>query len=199
MVIEILDRLSLRDLMRLSCTCHYYRRITQEHITVRTKQLFDAFELDQQRLRFLLCHTRSVISGSFVLRLNFPGRNGIFNFRPKAVDIYNPNSKADTVLRFLVNTTPYTTIVKDKNKYQYVTRDHGLCNSYTLHSPGGSILRVFVSSCSSALAPIFCAHSTLVMGWMSHNAITHCVPKFDVQWGRYVEFAVPPRLHPCRC
>lgn len=176
MVIEILDRLCLRDLIRLGCTCRYYQRITSDHIAVRTKQLFDTFALDQQRLRFLLYHTRSVISGSFVLRLNFPGRSGIFNFRPKAVDIYISKSKADTVLRFLVNTTPYITIVRDNNKDNYMTNEYGLCDSYTLHSTGGSILRVFVSSCSSALAPIFRTHSTLVMGWMSHNAITHAYP-----------------------
>lgn len=175
-VIEILDRLSLRDLVRLGHTCRYYRRITKDHIAVRTKQLFDEFQLDQSRLRFLLCHTRSVVAGSFMLRLNFPGRNGLFNFRPKAVDIYIPLPQIDKVLRFLVNTTPYTSIVREKKGDDYVTREYGLGDSYTLHNGTGLTLRVFVSYCSNALAPIFRAHSTLVMGWMSHTGVTHTYP-----------------------
>lgn len=97
-MVTILDCMSLRDLVKLGTTSHYFRTITRNHNRIRTRQLFVDADLDQHRLRVLLYNTNSVVSGSFVLHMHFPGQSGAMCFRPNDVDIYTSTSQALTVL-----------------------------------------------------------------------------------------------------
>lgn len=172
---DILDRLSLRDLIKLGTTSRYLRYITKEHIRDRTRTLFNAADIDECRLRILLYNTGSVVSGSFVLRMHFPGTNGMFKFKPNDIDIYTSTSQALIVLRFIVNATPYK-VVREIANSDYDTVKLGLSAIYSVSDGNGRSLNVLVSSCNNALTPILHFHSTLVMGWMTHAGLRHAYP-----------------------
>ncbi|KAF6741987.1 hypothetical protein DFP72DRAFT_778810, partial [Ephemerocybe angulata] len=122
----------------------------------------------------MLDRYNTVISGSTALELVHP--TGLV---PRNLDFVCPNQEADALCSFLISkryipiadTAVFPLIIDDVPGQNCIESVRKLRHSVT-----GALIHVIVSTSSSALAPIFSAHSTIVMNFVSANGFYCCYP-----------------------
>lgn len=169
MLSAMMEYMNVEDLLRLGHTSRLFRYITNDFVTSRSHRLFDSLHLDIGRVRYMLQHTGSVISGSVALLALFPGTRAGIDFVPGDVDFYVPSSHKSAVLNFFVNTTSYRSVTTDDTSYN---PSGGIQEVLLLHDGVSRSVNIIVAIGDNALVPIIQFHSTFLMNWISHGGLT---------------------------
>ncbi|KAF6751806.1 hypothetical protein DFP72DRAFT_850321 [Ephemerocybe angulata] len=171
---HVFDMLSLSDVISFADVSLPFRHFALKRMRLRLTQLTERYDLPLYTLLLVLDRTNSVIGGSLALELVHP--TGLI---PNNMDLYCPQQEADDLCGFLLSkgyepvpdTLVFPLIVDDvpgRNCIQAVR---------TLYNPvKQSTIHVILSTSSSALPPIFSAHSTFLMNFVSANGIYSCYP-----------------------
>ncbi|KAF6741295.1 hypothetical protein DFP72DRAFT_880026, partial [Ephemerocybe angulata] len=130
-------------------------------------------------LLLILDRSNAVISGSVALELVHP--TGLI---PNNLDLFCPSTEANALCSFLIsrnyvpvpNTIVYPLIIDDIPGQNCIEAFRTL-----RHAVRESIIHVIVSTSSSPLPPIFSAHSTFMMNFISANGVYSCYPTLTTQ------------------
>ncbi|KAF6758496.1 hypothetical protein DFP72DRAFT_1167358 [Ephemerocybe angulata] len=171
---HVFDFLSLSDVISFCQVSLPFRAYAIRRMRTRLVGLTERYELPLYTLLLILDRTNAVISGSLALELVHP--TGLV---PNNLDFVCPIQEADGLCSFLF-TKGYVP-VPDRPIFPLIIDDVPGRNCIeavrTLrHSVRGSIIHVIVSTSSSPLTPIFSAHSTFLMNFVSASAIYSCYP-----------------------
>ncbi|KAF6745775.1 hypothetical protein DFP72DRAFT_1076920 [Ephemerocybe angulata] len=166
--------LSLSDVVSFSNVSLSFRAFALRCLRHRLTLLTEPYDLPLYLLLLILDRTNTVISGSLALELVHP--TGLI---PNNLDFFCPNQEADEICSFLFtkgydpvpDTVIRPLIIDDVPGHNCI---EAVCT--LRHSVKGSIIHVVVSTSSSPLAPIFSAHSTFLMNFISANAVYSCYP-----------------------
>ncbi|KAF5339397.1 hypothetical protein D9611_009904 [Ephemerocybe angulata] len=172
--IHVFGFLSLSDVVSFCNVSLPFRVFALKCLRHRLTILIEPYDLPLYTVLLILDRTNTVISGSLALELVHP--TGLI---PNNLDFFCPNQEADEICSFLftkgydpVPDTPvHPLIIDDVPGHNCIEAVRTL-----RHSVKGSIIHVIVSTSSSPLAPVFSAHSTFVMNFISANAVYSCYP-----------------------
>ncbi|KAH6904032.1 hypothetical protein BKA70DRAFT_1432983 [Coprinopsis sp. MPI-PUGE-AT-0042] len=194
-----LDWLNLSDLAILG-RVGGLTQFVKAHVFRRVKRLFNRWGLPEDRTREKMKQTETVLSGSAALATLLP-----VNYVPGDLDFYSPFSGAVEFRHFLLSVDYVEALpepmdlpdgvndpavaadrkvpmVEDNSGCAYVVHA-GMKAIFTFfHKTTGRKINVIQSNTESTLAPIFLFHSTLVMNWVSHGAISCAYPKLTMAY-----------------
>ncbi|KAF5331413.1 hypothetical protein D9611_011868 [Ephemerocybe angulata] len=171
---HIFDFLPLTAVIAFSSVAPTFGMYALKRLRHRLTVLTERYNLPLYTLLLILDRSNAVISGSVALELVHP--TGLI---PNNLDFFCPNQEADDLCSFLMSKhyvpvpdTPILPLIIDD------VPGHNCIDSVrTLrHSGTGATIHVIVSTSASPLAPIFSAHSTLVMNFISANGVYSCYP-----------------------
>jgi hypothetical protein len=202
----ILGYLNLSDLVALANVGAFTHRV-KAHVFHKVGRLFSRWDLPEISTRAKMKETETVLSGSAALATVMP-----VNYQPGDLDFYSSLSGAIRFREFLLSANyveveaesinsglqessaspagmwRQVPMVRDENDECAYVVHAGMKRIFTFfHKTQGYKINLIQSSAESALATIFLFHSTVVMNWVSHCAVSCAYPKLTLAYkGTYI-------------
>ncbi|KAG6908039.1 hypothetical protein DXG01_006401 [Tephrocybe rancida] len=180
---EIVDWTNLRDRSMLRGVNHTLFSVVQARFRTGLEGIFALGNLELSHMIDVLRSTEAVISGSSVLLLLNPE-----TFIPGDLDIYVDSSHASQLMKALREKYPVHEGTPPPSKPSMMEEDYDnledIQDIYTLIN-GDKKINLVVGT-DSAITPIFHFHSSVVMNFISADAVYCAYPELTFNWRNMV-------------
>ncbi|PVG03860.1 hypothetical protein CPB86DRAFT_308649 [Serendipita vermifera] len=173
---EIASYLTFQEAIQLFQVCRATRHWKRNGISSMVVRLLKNYVSDPGKLRGLMRHLGGIISGSSVLWLIDSQSD---SWEPKDLDIYVPESMAQTMIDFLLQ-EGYKLIPAPEGQPwggRYIEPGH--LASVSRLSKGNRKIGLMESLTKSSTRPIAVFHSTAVMNYITADSIVIMYPKLS--------------------
>ncbi|KAG1734241.1 uncharacterized protein EDB91DRAFT_1084144 [Suillus paluster] len=184
---NILDSLDLVELSSLATMTSTLHTNIDEYIQRCRRIIFARFISNIQEFVGLLQGTGAVVSGSCALNL-VQARQGAVAIND--LDIYTTLQNFKDFVQFFTETEHYTVIRNINHPPPGPYNSSGMAKLFRLQNNGRNV-DIIVTNLSSAISPIFQFHSTIVMNFISAEAVFCAYPGWTLDMAGLVH----PRMY----
>lgn len=165
--------MAIPELIIYGSTCKFNQQQIRIYVDQKLRYAIQPFFKHPSEFLDILIQTDSIISGSFALAFMIPIE--VDGWHPKDLDLYTEGKSAERIIRFLKKSGFVSVKSKGINATYFETPDIKSIITYS-HTETKRQIDLIISATTAAESPIFRFHSTMLMNWISGNALFSAYP-----------------------